>query len=177
MLEPLTRSGWRDVGTTRLLRGQGLLVLAVVHALRGDLERARSVRAEARFGFVSRLTYTPAYGDAVIAARAGEHERALDEVAIAHRFARRWSLLAVTRSAAVIEAFALERMGRDDAVIETALAPARSSPRGSHDGTGAQWPEMADFLGRRLPSEEAGTQRLFGGPGSGSPLTRDSAVR
>lgn len=177
VLEPLTRSGWRDIGTTRLLRGQGLLVLAVVHALRGDLERARIARAQARFGFVSRVTYTPAYGDAVIAARAGEHERALVELKAAHRFARRWSILAVTRSAAVIEAFVLERIGRGDGEIETALAPARASPRGAHDGTGAQWPEMADFLRRRLPSEDLGTARLFGAGDGGSPLTPESAVR
>lgn len=153
ILEALVPSRWRDIGSGRLLRGQGQVVLAVVRALHGDVEGAAAARAAARFGPLARFTYSPAYGDAVIAARSGEPARALEHAATAHRFARRFSLAGLERSTALVEAFAREQLGQDDAAIETALAPARSSPPGAHDGMGAAWPQMRDFLARRLPSE------------------------
>lgn len=164
ILEPLVPSGWRNVGSGKLLRGQGQVVLAVVRALAGDLAGARSARAAARFGLWARWTYSPAYGDAVIAARSGEFSDALAHLGAARRFARRFSIAALDRSVALLEAFVREALGEGDASVEAALAPARGSPLGAHTGMGARWPQMRDFLARRLPSEAPTATHVSGVP-------------
>lgn len=164
ILEPLVRSRWRDLGSGKLLRGQGQVVLAVVRALAGDLPGARSARAAARFGLWARWTYSPAYGDAVIAARGDELSDALVHLARAQRFAHRFSIAALHRSVALLEAFVREGLGEGDASVEAALAPARGSPLGAHAGMGARWPQMRDFLARRLPSERPEATHLSGVP-------------
>lgn len=156
-LEPLTPSPWRDIGTMRLLRGPGQIVLAVTRALDGDAAGAAAARAAYAPTWTQRLSYAPAYGDALLALRAGQMGAQVQaSLEASQRHAARVRDEALASTTALLAAFHAERLGADDAQVETALAPALGTPREVAEGLAAHWPELRGFVERRLL-----------GPGSG----------
>lgn len=150
-LEPLTPSPWRDIGTMRLLRGPGQIVLAVTRALDGDAAGAAVARAAYAPTWAQRLSYAPAYGDALLALRAGRTGAAVQaSLEASRRHAARVRDDALASTTALLAAFHAERLGARDAEVEAALAPALGTPREVAEGLAAHWPELRAFVERRL---------------------------
>jgi len=153
VLEPITTSGWRHHGHLRLLRGPGQIVLAVTRALVGDAEGAAGARAAYRPTLVQRFSYSPSYGDALMALRRGERgESIARDLAASIRHARRMRDAPLSRATSLLDGFHRERIGEDPAVIEAALLEARLSPLDAHRGLSRHWPELAAFVERRFAS-------------------------
>jgi hypothetical protein len=164
-LEALTPSPWRSVGTMRLLRGPGQILLAVTRALDGDPDGAAAARAAFAPSWIQRRTYSPAYGDALLALRAGRAGPAVAaHLAVSRAFAARLGDDALANSTALLEGFHAERMGASEAQIETLLAPARRAPAEVAEGLSRHWPALASFVSRRLRARE-------------SPLTPETPLR
>jgi hypothetical protein len=150
-LEALTPSAWREVGAMRLLRGPGQIVLAVSRALDGDAPGAAAARAAYAPTWSHRLSYSPAYGDALLALRAGERGPVVQaHLDASQRPAARVRDVALASATALLSAFHAERLGADEARVEAALAPARGAPRELAEGLAARWPELRGFVERRL---------------------------
>jgi hypothetical protein len=153
VLEPITASAWRATGPLRLLRGPGQIVLAVTRALAGDQEGAARARAAYRPSILHRFTYSPSYGDALIALRRGERgETIARDLAASIKHARRMRDGALERAASLLDGFHRERIGEDPSAIEEALLQARLSPLEAHRGLSRHWPELAEFVERRFAS-------------------------
>lgn len=145
--------------------GAGLIATRA-HALLGDVEAAARARAGVRLGW-RRLFATTADDDALVAARCQRWVEAHSDLQRAKRYAARRGRPQLARWTHLLDAFVLERMDASDAEIADALVLGATTTPEEIRGLTRSWPELADFVARRLP-----TSRPMAPPHAGSEAER-----
>jgi len=132
---------------TAVLRYAASSQLALVHSLRGDVDAAARLLAEAESRGAERDRSALYLPRAIIACRKGEHEQ------VSVDLEGRWQDLETTqtgtamRALRLLRAYALAHLGpRGAGQVEQLIAPLRPSEPGEFAHFAAAWPEMAAFL-------------------------------